>query len=158
MSTTKIVNGLNYNLSNRLGECGAFRSSSKKKLYFPMFFMGACGNDTRVVKHDGKREVLVAPKVMNYNWFHLLAKKIKENPLLDYDWASLRNNILEPNKEHIKEALQITDEKMDRLLMDGYVFLNHFEDNWDAEDEVEAVEIGHYPNFKNFLEYDELEY
>jgi hypothetical protein len=96
---------------------------------------------------------------MNYAWFAILARKLKENPF-DWDWGSFRNNILKPNREHIKEALGINNEKMDRLLTDGYVFLNNFNGTWEDEIDgfVEGVDIGYYPNFKNFMEQDNLEY
>ena len=155
------VNGLFYRPSTRLGECGAMPNS--KKLYFPMFLMGACGVDDAVISWNGDRELLKAPKKMDYKWFKELSKKLKKNAMLDWDWDSFSKNILEPNREHLKVALNINDEKVDRLLMDGYVFINNFEDTWEKEcdeDDLKYVkEKGlNYPNFKNFLEKDELEY
>jgi len=163
MSGTKIINGLTYNISTRIGECGA--SGDKKTLYFPFFLMGTCGDDEGVISWNGVRERIVAPKQMNYKWFELLSRKLKENPMLDWDWSSFRNNIIAPNAEHIKTELGINDEKMERFLRDGYVFLNNFKGSFaDEMDEdemdgfVEGVDIGYYPNFKNFMEHDNLEY
>ena len=153
-------NGLFYKKTNRLGECGL----QKNKLYFPFFLMGTCGDDRGVISWDGKRELLTAPKKMNLLWFKKVADKLKENPFFDWDWESFKNNILMPNEEHIKEVLKINDDKMERLLTDGYVFINNFHNDWD-EDEMEESkelikkgEMGHYPNFANFLKYDKLEY
>lgn len=167
-SNTTIINGLTYNISTRIGECGA-RGKDKKTLYFPFFLMGACGDDECVISWNGVRERLVAPKKMNAKWFEMIAHKLKQNPMLDFDWFSFSKNILEPNQEHIKTELGISDEKVDRLLQDGGVFLNNFyvksfaeeegemEDE-DMEDGVEGVDFGYYPNFANFLKYDNLEY
>jgi hypothetical protein len=160
MTTT--IHGLTYNISTRLGECGA-NAGDKKTIYFPFFLMGACGDDQAVISWNGARERVIAPKKMNYAWFAILARKLKENPMFDWDWCSFSKNILKPNREHIKTELKINDEKMDRLLSDGYVFLNNFNGSWeeegeDIEDMVEGVDIGYYPNFKNFMEQDNLEY
>ena len=156
------INGLFYKPSTRLGECGAI-PEWKKQLYFPMFLMGACGEDRCVYSWNGDREKLNAPKKMDYKWFEELSKKLKENEMLDWDWISFSKNILEPNREHLKVVLNINDDKVNRLLMDGYVFINNFENTWEkecSESELEYVtEKGlNYPNFKNFLEKDELEY
>ena len=152
-SETKIINGLTYVVSDRIGKCGA--SEGNKKLYFPFFLMGCCGDDRGVISWNGERERLTAPKKMDYKWFEKIAKKLKENPYFDWDWCSFSENILKPNREHIKSALDINDEKVDRLLRDGYVFINHFDD---YADEETPEDVDHYPNFKNFMKYDDLEY
>lgn len=159
--TTRIINGLTYIISTRIGECGA--NEKGKTLYFPFFLMGTCGDDEGVISWNGVRERLVAPKKMNAKWFNLLANKLKQNPMFDFDWISFSKNILEPNREHIKTELGINDEKVDRLLEDGYVFINSFngsfaEEGEDIGDSVEGVDMGYYPNFANFLKYDNLEY
>jgi hypothetical protein len=158
MSRTITINGLTYNTSTHYGECGVIRG---KNLYFPFFLMGTCGDERGVVSWNGKDEVLVAPKKMNYNWFKLLAMKIKANPYSDWDWCSFSKNILKPNREHLKTELNIDDEKVDAFLQDGYVFINSFDGSWEQEgEEYEEGEVGFYPNFKNFLEkaLGELEY
>lgn len=162
MSGTKTIHGLTYNISRRMGECGA-SNTNNKTLYFPFFLMGGCGMDEAVYSWNGDRERINAPKKMDYKWFESLSKKLKDNEYLDYDWESFSNNILKPNREHIKKELNISDEKVDRLLRDGYVFLNHFngsfqEDGEDMERYTQGVDIGYYPNFDNFLKYDNLEY
>ena len=164
MTSTKTINGLTYIISTRLGECGANKGNTKT-LYFPFFLMGTCGDNEGVISWNGVRERLVAPKKMNAKWFELIALKLKQNPMLDWDWESFSRNILEPNKEHIKGELNISEEKVETLLSDGFVFLNNFhgsfaedDDYEDSEDHVEGVDIGYYPNFKNFLAHDNLEY
>jgi len=160
MTTT--INGLTFIISTRMGECGAFKSD-KKILYFPFFLLGACGRNECVISWNYVRERLVTPKKMNAKWFELVANKLKQNPMFDWDWESFSKNILKPNREHIKTELAISDEKVDRLLEDGYVFLNQkyssfAEEGEDIGDCVEGVDIGYYPNFANFLKYDNLEY
>lgn len=160
--TTLTKNGLTYINASRMGECG-FKN---KKIYFPFFLMGGIGDDEAVISWNGEREFIKAPRKMNYEWFKLIAQKLKDNPHFDYDWWSFSKNILEPNKEHIKTELKLTDEKVDILLADGGVFLNNFFNSWadDGEDEneckkaIENGEMGHYPNFLNFIKYDNLEY
>ena len=129
MSGITTIKGLNYKTITRIGECGA----KNDKLYFPFFLMGACGDDRAVISWNGEREILVPPKEMNYNWFKLLSIKLKNNPMFDWDWCSFSKNILEPNREHLKVTLNIDDEKVDRLLTDGYVFLNNFDGTWSEE-------------------------
>lgn len=159
------VNGLFYRCSTRIGQCGAKQEwKGFKKLYFPLFLMGACGEDDAVISWNGEREILVAPKKMDYKWFKLLAMKLEKNPMFDWDWDSFSRNILEPNRDHLREVLNLTEEKLERFLSDGFVFINSFEKDWkdEAEDEEELKDLmengGKYPNFRNFLEFDEVAY
>ena len=164
-STYKTIKGLTYGMSSCMSECGA-TESRKNVLYFPFFLIGGCGEDEAVISYNNEREVLVAPKNMNYQWFNLLANKLAANSHYDWDWESFSKNILKPNREHLKTTLKINDEKVDRLFEDGYVFINNFnkspsDDGEDNEEWLQAVaagEQGYYPNFKNFLEHDNLEY
>jgi len=161
MTTT--IHGLTYNISTRKGQCGAFEPKKiKTQLYFPFFRMGCCGDDRGVIPHDNTmRERLIAPNKMDYNWFYVIAVRIKQNFMFDWDWNSFSKNILRPNREHIKTELNISDEKVDLFLSDGFVFLNNFFEDYDKEeikDEVVGETIGYFPNFKNFLEQDKLEY
>lgn len=142
------INGLTYINTTREGECGS--NQGYKKLYFPFFLMGTCGDDEGVISWNNKRERLNAPKKMDYAWFKSVATKLKENPQFDWDWYSFCNNILKPNREHIKTELGIDDKKMDRFLRDGDVFLNNFDKTGEDDDEDEGD--GLFPNFKNFLE------
>ena len=80
---------------------------------------------------------------------------------------SFSDNILAPNREHLKIVLKLDDEAVDTFLRDGFVFLNNFdgkpEDDAEGSAEWEEMrakgKIGYYPNFKNFLEHpNELEY
>ena len=139
--------------SKNISECSL---KSKKIINFPFFLLGRC-----------KRETLPVPKKMDYKWFQLIATKLKANPYCDYDWSSFTKNILRPNREHLKVVLKLDDAGVDRLLMDGYVFLNHFdaqpEDEGEDPKEWEEMrlkgEVGYWCNFKNFLEHpDNLEY
>lgn len=149
------INGLTFYRSTRLGQAGAYPiyTSNKTHLYIPFFIMGTCGDDAGVVTFDGKRERIKAPTKMDYQWFKLIADKLRNNPQYDFDWNSFRDNILYPNREHIMKELGINKIKLKRFLEDGMVFLNNFYNNWTSEDvEAEINIIQLFPNFKNFLE------
>jgi len=144
---------------NDIGKCGVLQKA--KKIYFPFFLMGAPGRKDAVISWNEKRDLFHIPKKMNYKWFKLIAKRLKENPFFDYDWESFSKNILRPNKEHLKKVLKIDEDRVNLLLSDGFVFLNNFDKNWDddGEDIKEMEAQGYnYPNFKNFLNRDYLEY
>ena len=150
------------NSKKNMGECSIV---DKKRIYFPFFLMGCCGDPQAVISWDRKREILPVPKKMDYKWFQLIANKLKANPYYDWDWCSFAKNILRPNREHLKVVLNLDDKGVDRLLMDGYVFLNHFDDQPEDEGYPEweemrkRGEVGYWCNFKNFLEHpDNLEY
>ena len=141
------INGLNYKVSERLGECGAVEHS--KRLCFPLFFMGCCGSDNFVVKQI----IVPAPKQMDYEWFKKIATIIKNNEMLDWDWRSFRNNILSPNENHIKQVLNLDEDKWDTFEFSGYVFINNF---FLVQEHEEFIE----PSFENFLKHPDgsLEY
>tara|TARA_R100001198_G_C5237301_1_gene215036 strand:- start:2323 stop:3336 length:1014 start_codon:yes stop_codon:yes gene_type:complete len=152
---------LTFNKTTRLGECGLQEETNK--LYIPFFLMGACGVDEAAISWDGDREVMPLPKKLNLIWFKKVADRLEKHPYWDWDWVSFKNNILKPNREHIKQVLNINDDKVDTLLCDGFVFINNFSKDWadEGEEYVEDFnngEVGHYPNFTNFLKHDNLEY
>ena len=158
---------LTFNKTTRMGECGLQEETNK--LYIPFFLMGACGVDDAVISWDGDREVMPLPKKLNLLWFKKLADKLDKYPFWDWDWVSFKNNILKPNREHLKQVLNINDDKVDTLLCDGFVFINNFSKDWtdegydeedlvDLEKQLKNGEIGHFPNFTNFLKHDDLEY
>ena len=97
-STYKTIKGLTYGMSSCISECGATKSR-KQILHFPFFLMGGCGENEAVISFNNEREVLVAPKNMNYQWFNLLANKLAAYPYYDWDWESFSKNILKPKKE-----------------------------------------------------------
>jgi len=152
---------LTFNKTTRLGECGLQEETNK--LYIPFFLMGACGVDEAAISWDGDREVMPVPKKLNLLWFKKVADKLEKHPYWDWDWESFRKNILKPNREHLKQVLNINDDKVDTLLCDGFVFINNFSKDW-ADEGEEYVEdfkngdVGHFPNFTNFLKHDNLEY
>ena len=130
-----LINKLLFKEPSHKGECGI----TDDKLYFPLFRMGCCGDERGVYTSL----TFNIPKKMDYKWFKSIADMIKRVPFWDWDWSSFEQNILEPNRYHLKKTLKIDDAKVDRLLRDGFVFMNHFE---------EYPEYDKYPNFKNFLE------
>ena len=134
-------------------ECGYPSPTKPRHLYFPFFLMGGCGVEECVISWNGERESLKKPKKMDYNWFKIVGQKISANPYFDWDWNSFKNNILLPNREHIKSVNDFDDARVDLLLRDGYVFL----DNWDKEHsddytEEELEQMGAFPNLKNLFD------
>lgn len=141
------------------GHCGL----RGRNIWFPLSLMGCCGDEHAVVCP----QLLRVPKIMNSRWFKEVAKLLENHPHLDWDWYSFSLNVLRPNREHLKRVLKLDDEGVDRLLDDGYVFINSFnktpkddgmtDEQW--EEDRKAGHCGYYPNFKNFLAHpNELEY
>jgi hypothetical protein len=162
MTSTEQPPKLTFLKSDDMGKCG-LKNHNKKQIYFPFFLMGCCGDERGVIY----REILQVPKKLDYKWFKSLADKLREIPYFDWDWESFSNNILAPNREHLKIVLNLDDDSVDLFLEDGFVFLSNFdgkpEDDGEDSAEWEKMrlkgEIGYYPNFKNFLEHpNDLEY
>ena len=131
------------------------------KIYFPFFLMGTCGDERGVISHNGEREYLRLPKKMDYKWFKTIGEKVRAYPMWDWDWESFKNNILAPNRDHLKEVLNLTDSMADEFLDCGYVFINNFFGSWeDMGEETEEMEKdgSYYPTFKNFVERKNIEY
>ena len=99
-----------FNVSLEIGKCG----KNKNKLWIPLFLPGGCG-DSSLVK-SGKH--ISKPRKMDYNWFLKTAKVINKNRFLDWDWSSFLTNILEPNKEHIKQVNNFDDKTLENSLND----------------------------------------
>jgi hypothetical protein len=145
------------------GKCGSFKNQTKKNEFmFPLFHMGCCGQADAVICRLKKK-----CDKLDYEFFKEIAEMLKQTWYLDYDWYSFSKNILEPNREHLKMALKISDEAVDEFLLAGGVFLNNFDkqpsDEGEDDEEWEKMrlegKVGYFPNFKNFLEHpNELEY
>ena len=124
MDTTTTLPKIIINESEHMGSCGRM---SKAYFHFPMFLMGACGDENAVIAYGRANPKMKRPKKMDKEWFGKVALHIKKHPFYDWDWSSFRKNILLPNKEHIRIACEIKDEEiLERLMEDGYVFLNNY--------------------------------
>lgn len=110
-------------------------TADKKGIYIPWFLMGAPGEPGCVC---GSTKLMGVPRLDRGTW-RCIAKIIKENGSSDWDWTSLRKNIIVPNEEHIRRYCFIKDDAIwERFLEDGYVFLN----SWFDEDEQDEDENG----------------
>lgn len=117
--STKIT----YTPRDNRTSCGF--DKQKQRLQFPFFRMGCSGDSEGLVTCID----LPKPKVLDMQFFSLIASLIQQYDMFDWNWNSFRNNILTPNKEHICLNCNITDQKIwKRFEYDGYVFLNRWFD------------------------------
>ena len=150
--------------STRLGESGL----RDNKLYVPFFLWGS--NLENVLPNFEFNSFISKPRKMNFAFFTRLAKHINTKfratggLRMDWDWDSVKKNIIMPNIEHIKEVNNLNDKHIEMIKDDLYVALNNWTDNWDKDsiadiDEMEAKGL-YFPNGKNFFNNDleELEY
>jgi hypothetical protein len=121
-----------FNKSSHKGECGL--NADGTKILFPFFLMGACG-EPDCVRHTAELSV---PTHIDKSFFELVAKTIKQIPFLDWDWFSFQKNILEPNREHIKDNFCFHE----RVMTDLFVVLNNWDSDYDEEELEEAKEEG----------------
>jgi hypothetical protein len=92
-----------------------------KNLSLPFFLMGAPGE----LSCRTSVAWLQRPKEINIAFLRRVAEKLNANPMFDWDWEGLRNNLIEPNFDHIQILHHITDPKvMARWTEDLFVFLN----------------------------------
>ena len=84
--------------------------------------MGGCGD-----KRLHTTSVLSVVKQLDQKFWADMARKLNQFPQFDWDWESMRKNIILPNEAHIRYHCNITDDAIwKRFCEDGYVFLN----NW----------------------------
>lgn len=105
----------------------------------PFFWPGGCGQKN--LKHSG---LTLAVKRLDPKFWAGIATCLLERPYLDWDWESMRKNVVLPNEAHIRYHCNITDDAIwKRFCEDGYVFLN----NWYKADETsEDGELIKAPN------------
>ena len=156
MDTTTTLPKITILEGKHIGKCGKL---SKAYFHFPMFLMGCCGDEDAVISYSLAKPKMKIPKKMDKEWFGKIALHIKKYPYFDWDWYSFQQNILLPNKEHIRIACEIKDDEiLERLMEDGYVFLNNYYNFPDKEWFADGKDIGFPPNQKYFLTEKRLEY
>ena len=107
---------------------------SKGMLQFPFFLMG-CPGDEDAIKLVALMPVRI--KALDKPFWDAVARKIKDYPFFDWDWVSLRDNVIRPNEAHIRKVCEIPNDKVwKRFVEDGMVFLN----NWFDPDTVDNEE------------------
>ena len=127
-----------------------------KKLSLPFFLMGAPGvNAART-----SVAWLQRPQEISISFLNRVAEKLNDNGMRDWDWKGFKNNLIDPNFDHIQIVNRITDPKvMERWTDELYVFLN----NAKAKDTVERKrgqpdKIHLAPSLKNLLNPADIEY
>jgi hypothetical protein len=127
-----------------------------KKLILPFFLMGAPG----IPSARTSIAWLQRPKAINQAFLLRVADKLNKEPCRDWDWEGFRDNLIEPNFNHIQIHHRITDPKiMARWVYDLNVFLN----NSNEKDTVEKKrgkpnKIHLAPSIKNINNPADIEY
>lgn len=119
------------------GKCGLF-PANPKFIQIPFVRMGLCGDASAVVKV----ELVPVPKVINKDWFEILARIINTYPILDWDWASLARNVIHPNIDLIATEMGLDEKMKKRVERDLYVVLNNWDSKHSEEELQEAQEAG----------------
>lgn len=133
------------------GKCGL--TADGKQLQIPICRGGCLGDERGVIT----TEYLPVPKVINKEWLGQVAGIIKRFPVFDWDWGSFRRNIISPNIDAIATEMRLNEFFKDRLERNGYVVLN----NWDGQEEAEkeAIEAGFTPvSHRTFFTYEDCEF
>ena len=142
---------LTFQPSTRMGECGLRinvfsrkKNGSKDSIYFPRFLPGGCGDDDLVAPYSIVNPFLPIPKIINKEWFAEIARSLNQGKAkyYDWDWHSFQKNIILPNREHIKMAMGLEDNIVDRICDDLYVVLNQWELDENDEEVKEMIEEG----------------
>ena len=98
---------------------------------------------------------------MNKEWFAEIAHSLNQGKAkyYDWDWHSFQKNIILPNREHIKIAMGLEDNIVDRICDDLYVVLNQWELDESDEEVKEVIEEGLTPlSHKTLFTHNDVEY
>ena len=144
---------INYTPRKKLYLCGF---DKQKNLHFAFYMMGACGEEEGYVGSHKFEKV----RILDTKFFEKVATVLKNIPHYDWDWASFRDTVLVPNKEHICKYCNITDERIwDRFVEDGFVFLNHwFDTDFEIDEDDGSVSTYRNPNRNSVFTHLDCEY
>jgi hypothetical protein len=131
---------LHFRESTRKGECGL--SGDGTHIHFPLFLLGTA-DETGCLDEDVIEIAKIpVPKVMNKSFFKKMAQLVgfackDPNRSVDgvhwtceWDWYSFRDNVLEPNKDHIQSVMGLSDELTERVVHSSDFIIN----DWDGQD------------------------
>ncbi len=128
------------NVSNSKGMCGLYKGIEEEYIRFPRFQLGCCGEENAVAIEQRIR----VPKIINKRFFEKVANMIYKMPYLDWDWQSFQENVVKPNREHIKLSMGLDDFFTERVCKDLNVVLNcWYEDDDDEDEEEDIVPLSH---------------
>ena len=135
-------------------ECGW--TKNKGYFNFPLFLMGCPGRRGAVMN----RVTIYPVDTLDFDFWDILARNIQTHQKLDFDWESLRKNVILPNEAHIREVCKIPSDKCwQRFVEDGYVFLCcWFNKDTPSEDEDGNPCMFKMPNKERVFTDEEAEY
>ena len=93
--------------------------------------------------------------IMDFKWMSNFADRLNHPKLLNYDWSTVKKAIFEPNKAHLMAVNNWSEEKVEKFLEDGYVFLNSHGKPSTFEEDGETY---NYPTLANFFADKDMEY
>lgn len=125
-----------FKTAEHRGKCGL--TPDGKKLQIPICRGGCCGDEQGVIL----TEYLPIPKVINKDWLELVASVINKYPTFDWDWGSLRRNIIRPNIDAIATEMGLDEFFKDRVDGNLYVVLNNWNGRCSEAEEQEGIEAG----------------
>ena len=135
--------------------CGKVGWNKRGTLLFPFHLMGCCGDDRAVRSTHCFLDV----ERLDVDFWASVAKAIQNQPYSDWDWHSLQQNVIKPNKEHIIKACSIPNEKVwKRFYEDGYVFLNNWKRDWSQDVDSDDEETHNFPTGENCFKDVDVEY
>ena len=103
--------------------------------------MGCCGDPQAVTSIVA----IPVPEVISHKFFETIANVVSSKPMFDWDWVSFCQNILLPNKWHIKAVMKLDDFFLKRLMEDGCLLINNYftEEVEDEDAEEPCLPINH---------------
>ena len=140
---------LRFKESTRKGECGL--SSDGTHIHFPLFLLGTA-SDTSCLDEDVIEIAKIpVPKVINKSFFKKMAQLVgfackDPNSLVEgvhwtceWDWYKFRDNVLEPNKDHIQSVMGLSDELTEQVVHCSHFIIDYWNGNEDPDEMNEWV-------------------
>lgn len=122
------------------GECGL----ENGEIHFPLTRMG-CSEDARGVVMT---VTIPLRPIIDKAFFQDFAGIMKKYPMFDWSGMSFMRNMIHPNREHIRRAMDLDDQILDRVMEDAYIVINQWykyigEETYDLLGNLEYVPANH---------------
>lgn len=155
---------LSFKKSAKRGECGLNHAGTH--ILFPLFLRGSC-NDGGMRDEDVIEVAeIMPPTIMDKKFFMKLSHFVRatckdeiagtvEYPkwLCDWDYYSFQRNVLEPNREHIKLIMGLSDTITERVVTCAQYII----DDWTGEADPDSRDE-YLLNHRNFFTVEGLEF
>jgi hypothetical protein len=130
-------------------ECGL--NSKRDHIFFPMWKYDKDKDKFKMVRRRFKLEI---PSRIDMEFFAKIVSTIRTDRAsgCDWSWIGLKRNILQPNRDHIKEVMGIDDFFVDRLFKYGETLFEY----WDYDCTFSDDENGIPFSYKTFFTEREL--